>query len=210
MGHCFWFKSLKILFIIFIISCTTSVEIKKEEFFEEEGLASWYGKEYHGQKTSSGEVFNMYEMTAAHRTLKFGSIVNVYSYDTNKSITVKINDRGPFLPGRIIDLSYNAAKELGILNLGLSKVKIKTDYKPEIIEEKEIKIAIQVGAFKIKENAINLKEKLKINYENVYTEEFGDFLRVLIGPFKDEKEIEKVYNSLQERGFTPLIRKIEI
>lgn len=207
MQRFFWCKFLKLIFIFFLFSCTTSVEVKKEEFFEE-GLASWYGKEYHGQKTSSGEIFNMYELTAAHRTLPFGAIVNVYSYDTKKSVLVRINDRGPFLPGRIIDLSYNAAKELGILNLGISKVKIKTDFKPEKMEEKEIKIAIQVGAFKIKDNANNLKEKLKAYYNNVYTEEFGEFLRVLIGPFKEEKEVEKVYNSLLEKGFTPLIRKI--
>ncbi|MEJ5166038.1 MAG: septal ring lytic transglycosylase RlpA family protein [Thermoanaerobaculia bacterium] len=205
----FSFKFYKLLILFFFISCTTSVEIKKEGIFEEEGLASWYGEEYHGEKTSSGETFNMYDFTAAHRTLPFGTFVYVYSYDTGKTIKVRINDRGPFLPGRIIDLSYAAAKELGIISMGISKVKISANRKPEEnFDIKKYNLVIQVGAFKIKENAEKLKENLNKKYKKVYTEDFNEFRRVLIGPFRDEKEIEKVYNSLKEEGFSPIIRKI--
>jgi rare lipoprotein A len=206
MQHYYLYKYYKILFFIFFVSCATSFEIKEENYIEE-GLASWYGKEYHGQKTSSGEIFNMYDLTAAHRTLPFGTIVDVYSYDTNKTVKVRINDRGPFLPKRIIDLSYQAAKELGILNIGIAKVKIISKEKPKETKE-EIKIVIQVGAFKNKENAENLLKKLKEKYQNVYTEDFNEFKRVLIGPFNDEVKIEKVFNSLIKDGFTPIIRKI--
>lgn len=209
MPRSFLFKFFKLTVLIFLISCTTSVEIKKEKVFEEEGLASWYGKEYHGQKTSSGEIFNMYDFTAAHRILPFGTYVEVFSYETGKSVKVRINDRGPFLPSRIIDLSYAAAKELGILSSGISKVKISADRKPEKnFDIEKYSLVIQVGAFKIKENAEKLKEKLDKKYKNVYTEDFNEFKRVLIGPFQDEKEIEKIYNSLKEEGFNPLIRKI--
>ncbi len=199
-------KFYKIFFLFFLISCATSVEINDEKY-KEEGLASWYGKEYHGQKTSSGEVFNMYDLTAAHRALPFGTYVEVFSYDTNKKIKVRINDRGPFLPGRIIDLSYQAAKELGILSMGLAKVKITYKERPPEVKE-EIKIVIQVGAFKNKENAENLFNKLKEKYKNVYKEIFEGFTRVLIGPFDDENKVEKVFNSLVEEGFNPIIRKI--
>lgn len=209
MPRFFWFKFLNLFLLVLIISCTTSVKVKEEGIFEEEGLASWYGKEYHGEKTSSGEIFNMYDLTAAHRTLPFGSIVYVYSYDTKKSVKVRINDRGPFLPGRIIDLSYAAAKELQIISMGLSKVKISANNKPqEVFDLKKYNLVIQVGAFKIKENAENLKEKLSKKYKMVYTEDFNEFKRVIIGPFNDEKEIEKIYNSLIEEGYKPIIRKI--
>lgn len=205
MPPSYLYKFYKIFFLLFFISCTTSYEIKEENYVEE-GLASWYGKEYHGQKTSSGEIFNMYELTAAHRTLPFGTYVEVYSYDTNKIVKVKINDRGPFLPGRIIDLSYQAAKNLGILNLGLAKVRIIASERPEEYKE-ELNIVIQVGAFKNKENAEKLLNELKEKYKNIYKEIFGDFTRVLIGPFNDENKVEKVFNSLVEEGFKPIIRK---
>lgn len=200
-------KFFKIFFIFLIFSCATFKE--KEFLYEEEGLASWYGKEYHGQKTSSGETFNMYEFTAAHRTLPFGTIVEVFCYETKKSVKVKINDRGPFLPGRIIDLSYAAAKELGIVALGVSKVKIKS-YGKSVIENKNenFNLIIQVGAFKIKENAEKLMQILKEKYQKVYLEDFEDYKRVLIGPFTNEKEVENIYNSLLKEGFKPLIRKL--
>lgn len=201
-------KLYKIIFIFFLISCSTVIEEKSDKYFVEEGLASWYGKEYHGQKTSSGEIFNMYDFTAAHRTLPFGTIVEVFSYDTQKKVNVKINDRGPFLPKRIIDLSYSAAKSLGIINLGLSKVKIRAKGIFELKKEKTLKLIIQIGAFKNKENAENLKEKLKSKYAKIYTEESGEFRRVLIGPFSSEDEAGLVFEQLKKDGFTPIIRKL--
>lgn len=208
MQHFCLSRLYKILLIFFLISCSTVIEEKNDKYFVEEGLASWYGKEYHGQKTSSGEIFNMYDFTAAHRTLPFGTIVEVFSYDTQKKVNVKINDRGPFLPNRIIDLSYRAAKSLGIVNLGLSKVKIRAKGIFQLKEEKELKLIIQIGAFKNKENAENLKEKLKSKYIKIYTEEFGEFRRVLIGPFSSEEEASLVFEQLEKDGFTPIIRKI--
>lgn len=88
------------------------------------GIASWYGDPYHGRKTASGEVFDMEKMTAAHRAWAFGTIVNVRNLDNGKAVRVKINDRGPFVRGRIIDLSRGAAREAGMLQSGLAKVKL--------------------------------------------------------------------------------------
>lgn len=208
MQHFCLSKLYKIFLVFFLISCSTVIEEKSDKYFVEEGLASWYGKEYNGQKTASGEIFNMYDFTAAHRTLPFGTIVEVFSYDTQKKVNVKINDRGPFLPKRIIDLSYSAAKSLGIINLGLSKVKIRAKGIFEIKEQKELKLIIQVGAFKNKENAENLKEKLKQKYPKIYTEKFGEFKRVLIGPFSSEEEAGLVFEQLKKDGFTPIVRKL--
>ena len=86
------------------------------------GIASWYGPGFHGKRTASGEVYDMYAMTAAHRTLPFGTIVRVVDLDTGRSVVVRINDRGPFVEGRVIDLSYAAAVELGMVRKGLARV----------------------------------------------------------------------------------------
>ena len=95
------------------------------------GIASWYGPGFHGNRTASGEVYDMYAMTAAHRTLPFGTIVRVVDLDTGKSVVVRINDRGPFVEGRIIDLSYAAAVELGMVKKGLARVGIQILKWPE-------------------------------------------------------------------------------
>lgn len=93
--------------------------------YVEEGQASWYGKKFHGRKTASGEKFNMHALTAAHKTLPFGTRVKVTNLDNSKSVVVKINDRGPFTKGRIIDLSYAAAKKVGMIESGVARVRIK-------------------------------------------------------------------------------------
>ncbi len=91
----------------------------------EVGIASWYGKKFHGKRTASGEIFNMYKLTAAHRILPFGTLVRVKNLENGKEVVVRINDRGPLKRGRIIDLSYGAAKKLGMINTGLAKVRIE-------------------------------------------------------------------------------------
>ena len=90
----------------------------------EKGLASWYGKAHHGRLTASGERFDMHALTAAHRTLPFGTVVRVTNLRSGKSVNVRINDRGPFRRGRIIDLSYEAARKLGFVSRGATQVKI--------------------------------------------------------------------------------------
>ena len=91
---------------------------------DQQGKASWYGEQFHGRLTASGERFDLNEMTAAHRTLPFGTRVCVRSAVTGKTVVVRINDRGPFAPGRVIDLSKAAAKELGMMGLGIKPVEI--------------------------------------------------------------------------------------
>lgn len=91
----------------------------------QEGIASWYGQSHHGKKTASGEVFNMEALTAAHRNLPFGTVVRVTHLATDRTVTVRINDRGPYTDGRIIDLSARSARDLGIARLGIAKVRIE-------------------------------------------------------------------------------------
>jgi rare lipoprotein A len=101
------------------------VPLTKVQPFSQRGMASWYGKRYHGQKTSSGEVYDMYQMTAAHPTLPIPSYARVTNVKTGKSVVVRINDRGPFRSDRVIDLSYVAAYKLGYVDSGQAMVEVE-------------------------------------------------------------------------------------
>ncbi len=127
--------------------------------FEEEGYASWYAGKFHGRTTASGEVFDTLAFTAAHKTLPFGTIVRVTCTDNGKSVDVKINDRGPFVEGRIIDLSQAAAEALNITGAGIARVRIQTIEPAKPVE----RFFIQVGAFSKQENAQRLWQVLSEN-----------------------------------------------
>lgn len=99
--------------------------LKNSKDYQEKGVASWYGKPFHRRYTSSGERYNMFKMTAAHKTLPLSTYVMVTNLRNNRKVVVKINDRGPFVSNRLIDLSYAAAKKLGMVNLGVTQVNIK-------------------------------------------------------------------------------------
>ena len=94
--------------------------------FVQVGMASWYGRQFHGLRTASGERFNMYALTAAHRSLRFNTLVKVTNLHNGRQVVVRINDRGPWIGGRIIDLSYAAAKEIGMIERGCVRVRIET------------------------------------------------------------------------------------
>lgn len=113
---------LRTLFIFFVFLQACSTGLKRD--FNQVGLASWYGKKFHGRKTANGEIYNMHAMTAAHPTLPFGTWVLVKRKNTEKSVQVRINDRGPFVGGRILDLSYGAALKLDLIQLGGATVEI--------------------------------------------------------------------------------------
>ena len=177
-----------------------------EEGFTEKGIASWYGEPYHGRRTASGEVYDMHRMTAAHKTLPFGSIVKVDRRDTGADVKVRINDRGPFIEGRIIDLSYAAAKKIGLDRDGVAPVKIKVvgredapERKPVRLEEPEICFWVQVGAFTNSENARRAEMELERSGEEaVVLEGVAGLWRVRVGPFDKEKAAEKARNRVTD------------
>jgi len=113
----------KYLITSLLIALSTSACAKHNGI--ETGKGSWYGKKFHGRKTASGEKYNMYALTAAHKTLPFNTMVEVTNLSNNRKVTVRINDRGPYAKGRIIDLSYLGAKKLGYLNKGVAKLKVR-------------------------------------------------------------------------------------
>jgi rare lipoprotein A len=108
-----------------LTACSSRPPVVKEPVYEAVGLASYYGRKFHGQRTASGERYDMHALTAAHPGLEFGSRVEVTNLKNGRKVQVRINDRGPFIKGRIIDLSYAAAKQIGMLSQGVVKVRIR-------------------------------------------------------------------------------------
>jgi rare lipoprotein A len=131
--------------------------------YEEIGMASWYGAPYHNRKGSNGEVYNMNAMTAAHLTLPMGAIVRVTNLKTEHSAIVRITDRGPFVTGRIVDLSLAAAKALDIYVPGTAKVRLEVLRSPTPLDSGG-RWAVQIGAFKSEKTATKLVEQLKLRY----------------------------------------------
>jgi len=128
----------------------------------ETGLASWYGHPYHGRAAANGEIYDMEKMTAAHRTLPFNTWVRVYDLDNDKSTEVRIIDRGPFVDGRIIDLSHAAAREIELIGPGVARVRIEVIRTPPGVRPGLF--GIQVGAFRVKANAEGLRARMEAQY----------------------------------------------
>lgn len=171
------------------------------------GLASWYGEDFHGKLTSNMEIYNMNDMTAAHKTLPFGTRVIVTNLNNNKSVTVRINDRGPFVEGRDIDLSYAAAKVLGMIEPGVVPVTIEV-LKNLSPRPSSLKYSIQIGSFSKKTNAVDLKKKLGKRFGSVYIIEFKTglhtYFRVRIKA-NTRDGAEKIAARLQQNGYTVII-----
>lgn len=179
---------------------------KERRAHSEEGLASWYGRRFHGKKTASGELYDMYAMTAAHPTLPIPSYARITALDTGKSVVVRINDRGPFHSSRVIDLSYTAAHKLGYLGRGSTRVRVESldpaayDAKGEAIGEG---IYFQLGAFSSADNAQKLLDRLtrELQFDPARTRlVLNDALhRVQIGPYPSDDAAQADRERVRER-----------
>ena len=171
------------------------------------GYATWYGKKYHGNKTSIGEVYDMYKMTAAHKTLPLPCYVKVTNLKNDKTVIVRVNDRGPFVKDRIIDLSYAAANRLEIIEKGSELVKVELIDLDEKVKVSKInkQIYIQAGLFSDEKNANNLINKIKklgtVKNENIKKIKNEDQFQVLIGPFKNNQKAKIKKDELSDNFF---------
>jgi rare lipoprotein A len=179
--------------------------------YREQGVASWYGQPFHGRRTSSGEVFDMYQLTAAHKTLPLPSLVRVTSLDSGRSVVVTVNDRGPFVKDRIIDLSYEAARQLDIVKAGTGRVRVEavagsagdgpTDPGPAPVQL----LFMQVGAFSTRDNAASLKARLESGSVNNVAIRYDDrvspaLYRVRIGPIAGPAEYDALASRVASLG----------
>jgi rare lipoprotein A len=186
--------------------------------FSQHGTASWYGMEFHGKKTANGEIYNMYDMTAAHKTLPFDTYVSVRNLRNNKTAIVRINDRGPFARGRIIDLSYSAAKKLGIVGPGTTDVEIvalagsgetymtggKTTSYP-VTDLYQGHFTVQIGAFGERKNAEKFRDQLARTYQNVYITAYSNgsdtFYRVKVGRYSNLAQANRFESMMIQKGY---------
>jgi rare lipoprotein A len=140
--------------------------------FEESGMASWYGAPYHNRRGSNGEVYNMHAMTAAHRTLPLGSIVRVTNVKTGHAAIVRITDRGPFIEGRILDLSLAAAKALDVYKPGVALVRLEVLKVPSPLDTGG-RWVVQIGSFADKKNASDVADHLQRQYRTAKVLQFA-------------------------------------
>ncbi|MGE5641044.1 MAG: septal ring lytic transglycosylase RlpA family protein [Clostridia bacterium] len=201
--------------------------------YKERGIASWYGKKFHGQKTSSGEPYDMYAMTGAHKTLPIPSYARVTNLANGRSVVVRINDRGPFHSDRIIDLSYAAAYKLGFASAGSARVEVEAVSPDEPVQAKAPESArdaepgapaestaepqaepkgvyLQVGAFSSKENAEDLRSRVTRQLawlsDGVRVLSIGNLWRLHVGPYATSDAARAIARRIEaEMNLKPLL-----
>lgn len=193
--------------------------------FEEEGIASWYGSKFHGRRTSSGEIFDMYQFTAAHPTLPLPSFVEVTNLDNDQTLVVRVNDRGPFARNRVIDLSYAAAKRLGFSNRGTTPVHLRVitpteghstagtnpaPYRFSDESSRRERIYLQLGAFGDPANARALKRRLQsAGFGPIVLDQStsgsNQLSRLRLGPLDSTAEADQISAQLEDHGTASVI-----
>ena len=189
--------------------------LRDHQGFQQSGVASWYGKKFHGRKTSNGKVYDMYGMTAAHKTLPLGVSVRVTHRQSGRSIVVRVNDRGPFDGTRIIDLSYGAANKLGMVEAGTAPVVIKAlgyqetsggqiSYRSPVNYDSG-SFAVQIGAFGVSGNAYRLAALMKDRYGKAEVQSAlingRRMYRVRVGDYRSLQRAENAAAEFSTSGY---------
>jgi rare lipoprotein A len=184
---------------------TGAIAPKAPAAFRQQGTAFWYGKEFHGRRTASGELFDKDGLSAAHRTLPLGSMIRVTNLENNRNITCRVNGRGPFIKNRVIDLSYGAARELGFAADGTAQVVIeRLDEIPGTAS-----FTVHAAQYVEKENAKLLKDRLSAKFEiiSIIPEEtnLGTLYHVEVGVYATEEKAELVAGRVAQEGLEPVV-----
>jgi rare lipoprotein A len=179
--------------------------------YTEEGNASWYGVPFHGRRASNGEIYDMYKLTAAHRTLPFETMVRVTNLSNGKSTVVRITDRGPFIDNRIIDLSLAAAQEVDSVVAGVVPVRVEV---LGGVDPTAGYFTVQVGAFRDRGNAERLRDRLNASYSPIFIQEYdspeGAFYRVRVGRISGEDAAHQFGEQVRAReGFTSFVTRLD-
>lgn len=217
-------RTTLLLVVLFAVSCA-SPRVRMPTGGGQVGMASWYGPKFHGRQTASGEVFNMHQLSAAHRTLPLGSWVHVTNLENGQSIQVRINDRGPFVRGRIIDLSYAAARSIDMVQQGVVRVHVHPlGARPPVVARADDgrrpdlrryhaarppTYTLQVGSFSDEQNALTLKNRLGGVTSDIYISRVnvdGDtFYRVRVGSFVSREAAARAADQVAAHGFTVIL-----
>jgi rare lipoprotein A len=196
--------------------CSSSPKVRTvSPGYSEKGLASWYGGKFHGRATASGEIYDMHDMTAAHKTMPLGTMVEVKNLDNGRKVRVKVNDRGPFVKGRIIDLSFAAAKEIEMVGPGTANVKVVVLTTPRAASSspppssRHSRWIVQAGAFQELSRAEALADDLAGEFKDVDVHRHGTYYRVEIGPWKKRKKADKAQRKLERSGHDAIVKAID-
>lgn len=178
---------------------TEYVPLAQLQPFRQRGVASWYGRRFHGNKTASGELYDMYAMTAAHPTLPIPSYVRVTHLGNGRSVIVRINDRGPFHAGRVIDLSYAAAFKLGYIQAGSAQVEVESVLPQQ--QQAAGGVYVQVGAFSSKDNAESLRARVARELDwlqdTVQVLLAGNLWRLHVGPYRSQEDARSIAERIE-------------
>jgi rare lipoprotein A len=180
----------------------------------ESGIASWYGHPYHGRRAANGEIYDMEKLTAAHRTYPFNTWVRVKNLSNDKTVDVRIQDRGPFINGRIIDLSLAAARQIELVGPGITKVKLTVILPPkdaDVAKQPEL-FAIQVGAFRDRDRALALAEQMRPQFGDARVVERAanpPMYRVLAGAYETIEQAEAAATQVRDSGGTALVVRLD-
>ncbi len=207
---------IKILFSLYLgiaSGCKTSQPTSSNLQLIETGIASWYGPNFHGKATANGEVYNMNGLTAAHRTLPFDTKVKVVNIDNSRSITVRINDRGPYAKNRIIDLSKGAAKQLDMIGPGTARVKLYASKNAlQNAEIKDLKVphyTIQLASYQDKNAAHERASTLKgIRVQEVRVSNKMTY-RLYYGLYTDKSNAQREQKRLKSQGWDGFVKQVE-
>ncbi|HEY7573894.1 MAG TPA: septal ring lytic transglycosylase RlpA family protein [Thermoanaerobaculia bacterium] len=188
--------------------------VAPESGAQETGLASWYGGAgdgFAGKPTASGEIFDPSDLTAAHRTLPFGTIVDVTLVATGETVRVRVNDRGPFVRGRVVDLSREAARQVGLIGPGVAPVTLRVVTAAAVIEpvSETGQWAVQVGSFAVADNAERHAERVRAAGMGAWLEAWRGLSRVKVGPFDSRAEAEAALAELEVTGFEGIIVPVQ-
>jgi rare lipoprotein A len=207
LGHVYrTLQLLVVLSLLYSLSCATGRRAQDGQVgFTERGIASWYGPGFNGRATASGEIYDMHDHTAAHKTLPLGTVVEVRNRDNGRRTKVRINDRGPFVRGRIIDLSYTAARDLDMLGPGTAPVELRVLQSAELAEVPG-GYWLQVGAFQEKAHAKDLRREISSKQPKAQIQTHGGWYRVVVGPFKNRKKAEQAERQLRRLGYRPVLK----
>lgn len=228
-----WMGPIAALFAVFLLASCSSHKHPKAAppaaavpGQRQEGMSSWYGKEFDGRPTASGERFDMNGVSAAHRTLPLGTLVRVTNLENNREVELRINDRGPFVKGRILDCSYGAAKALGFAGAGLARVRVEVleaakERPRRTVPAGEVLVAtqgtaqqvldgsftVQAGAFVNEANALRFRDQLSKTYGDAYVIKFRDFYRVRVGHLDTEEEADLLKERIRSSGVESFVTR---
>lgn len=181
----------------------------------ETGYASWYGDPYHGRRAANGEIYDKNQLTAAHLTMPFETRVKVTNLENDRSVTVRITDRGPFVKGRIIDLSQEAARQIRMIGAGTALVRLEvlsSQGASSKAASAAASYAVQVGSFRDRAAAEQLQQSLQARYGGAYVESFegndGVFYRVRVGPQPSAREAQRLATQLGSENLSGFVVRL--